>query len=89
MKNITPNQGAKIIAKIYPRAIIKGCLEYPGFYLYMIGSVVDNGPSATGHVFDAVDKKTGKHFLYDILDNPEGFRKAKKINIKTVLDKVI
>lgn len=31
-----------------------------------------------GHIFNAVDKKSGRIFLYDILSNLEEYQKAKK-----------
>lgn len=66
---------------------LRSCLDFGKFFLFIMGRL-DLGPEErcfTGTVFDAVDKKTGRCYKYDITTNPSAYQKAKRIDIKSVL----
>lgn len=38
---------------------------------------------------DAVDKKTGRIFIYDITEDYDAYKKAKVVKVETIFDKKI
>ena len=46
--------------------------------------VADDGDYFTGTVFDAIDKKTGRIFEYDITDDSDAYEKAKPVSVDTI-----
>lgn len=74
---------------ILPRVL--SCLDFKSFYLFSFAPefVNINNGYLTGTIFDAVDKNTGKKFLYDISTDIEAYENAKTVEIETFLDEKI
>lgn len=86
---ISLKNAIRIIKREYPEYRISSCLDYDNFYLFIVAPLLFTEPIVNGHVFDAVDKKTGKLFQYDILDNPDAFLNAKEIEVNDVLNRKV
>lgn len=88
---ITVNEAYDIAKQKYDFARLMCSLEFDSFYLFSFAPLFMDTTTGyyTGTEFDAVDKKDGRTFLYDITSDPDAFEKAKPIQIKTFLDERI
>lgn len=85
---MSPQEAFKVIEKEYPLCKVRTCLDFGRFYLFSIAPmhVSENDKYYTGTAFDAVDKKTGSHFIYDITTNLAAYEKAKELAVDTIWD---
>lgn len=67
---------------------VRGCLDFGTFFLFNLAPMyIDNSENyETGTEFDAVDKKTGRVFTYDITSDPDAFINAKEVSAKSLFD---
>ncbi len=88
---ITPEAAYDVIKKKYDLPKILSCLEFDNFYLFSVAPALVNTSNGyfTGTTFDAIDKKSGKHFYYDISTDLDAFENAKSITISTFLDRKV
>lgn len=88
---LNPEEAYKIAKQQHNFSKLLSCLDFGIFYLFSFAPLLENTNDGylTGTTFDAVDKKTGKYFLYDITNDLSLYDKAKEIKINTVLDEVI
>lgn len=88
---LSPEEAYEIAKQEHEFPKLLSCLDFGNFYLFSFAPLLMNTSDGylTGTTFDAVDKKTGKYFLYDISENMELYEKAKEIKIKTELDEVV
>lgn len=85
---IKPENIEDIFSKEFPDYYIRGVKDMGKFYLIFKApyNVLPNEFTASGKVFDALDKLTGKFSEYDITSNPILYRNAKDVDIKTLMD---
>ncbi len=85
---MTPEEAYGILTKGSSLKRLGGCLDFGNFYVFCIVRWFEDPKDnyLSGTVFDAVDKKTGKIFEYDITSDPDAYFNAKEISIKTMLD---
>lgn len=76
---ISAENAKKIIQDLKPDEKISQMLEFPEFYLCMMVPKKATKPIETGRVFDAIRKKNGEWFDYDITSDPDAYFKAKVI----------
>lgn len=85
---MTPEYAYKLLSKIKPAYDVGGCLDFGKFYVFCLIPFYNIGDETydSGTVFDAVDKRTGKIFEYDLTSDPDAYNNAKEIDIKTIFD---
>lgn len=78
----------KIASKELKINNIRGCMDLGSFYIFSLApiNVSDNENYVTGTVFDAVDKRTGKMFPFDITSDIGLYMNGKPVKIKGILD---
>lgn len=82
---LTANECYEKIMKKYPGSRLTGCLEFKNFFLFSLIPPWFSGENyLTGTTFDAVDKRNGKMFEYDITSDIEAYHNANKIEIETI-----
>lgn len=86
---ITPEQAYKNVKKVYPVSKLIRCLDFGSFYLFVLGPIGDSEPALIGHIFNSVDKRTGKVFLYDVLSDLDAYERSKIIPVKTEMDMIV
>lgn len=87
---ITAEQAYKILSKDMPASIVKTCLDFGSFFAFSLAPItVGSGTYYTGTTMDAVDKKTGRVFEYDILSDIDAYEKAEEVSVETVFNKVL
>lgn len=66
----------------------RSCLDFGSFFVFCVApmNVRDTDSYFTGTTFEAVDKKTGKIFDYDITSDVDAYENAKNIHIDSFLD---
>lgn len=79
------------IRKRHPLSYVTQCAEFPKFYLFMMRPyrVGPNEPYYTGTQFDAVDKTTGRIFLYNITEDPAAYKAAKWIEVDNIMNRKV
>lgn len=85
---MTGQEAFDIIRKQKPLVKVRGCLDYGTFYVFCLAPIYvnDDEEYSTGTVMDAVDKKTGRVFMYDISSDIDAYERAKTVNVSDVLD---
>lgn len=85
---MTGQEAFEIIRKRKPLVKVRGCLDYGTFYAFCLAPIYvnDNEEYFTGTVMDAVDKKTGRVFMYDISSDIDAYERAKNVDISDVFD---
>lgn len=87
---IDANQAYNILSVNHPASIVKTCLDFGSFFAFSLAPFyIGSETYYTGTTLDAVDKKTGKIFEYDILSDLDAYEKAKEIDVKTMYDQKI
>lgn len=88
---LNSREAYKKIRKRRPFSRVHSCLEFDNFFAFSIAPfyISDKEQYLTGPFFTAVDKRTGKIYPYNILDNPEAYEKAKSIKIDTIFDEKV
>lgn len=87
---LNAEQAYKILTKEKPASIVKSCLDFGKFFAFSLAPItIGKETYYTGTVMDAVDKRTGKTFEYDILSDVKAYEKAKEVDVKTVYDKEV
>lgn len=88
---INQDEAYNIARKKYNFPKLLSCLEFDSFYLFSFAPLLTDVSDGyfTGTIFDAVDKKDGRLYLYDITSDLDAFEKAKSIKIETILDKKV
>lgn len=81
-----PQEAFAIIEKEYPLCKLRSCLDFGTFFVFSITPmyVKDDDTYYSGTEFDAIDKRTGRHFFYDITSDFAAYQKAKEIPIDTL-----
>lgn len=86
---MTAKEAYDILCKKYGQLQqVIGCLDYGNFYIFSLApmDVTVDGTYYTGTQFDAVDKKTGRTFVYDITSDLDAYERAKPVEVETVYD---
>lgn len=88
---MTGQEAYSILSKDYPAHKVLGCLDFGDFFVFSLCPLdkVSNETYYTGTVMDAVDKKTGKVFKYDLTDDIEAYQNAEEVDIKDVFSQKI
>lgn len=83
---ITAQKAYSILSKDYPAHKILGCLDFGSFFVFSLCPLdkISDETYYTGTIMDAVDKKTGKTFKYDLTDNIEAYQNAKEVEVNDV-----
>lgn len=83
-----PQEAYEIIKKQYPLHRLRGCLDFGRFYAFCIAPIYvdDDEDYLDGTTLDAVDKRTGRLFDYDITSDIAAYERATKVNVKTLFD---
>lgn len=80
---LTPKKAYAILKTHFPEKVVKGCVEFSTFYgFYMVAQELENEELITGRFVDAVDKKSGRIFSYDIFGDMNAYRNARNINVR-------
>lgn len=78
----------EILRKDFPLSKVRTCLDFKTFFAFFLVPL-DIGNSETylfGTMIDAVDKKTGKTFKYDLSSDYDAYERAKPVEIEMFLD---
>lgn len=88
---MTPQEAYNILYKHYPLSRVNACLDYGNFYVFsLIPADIPTGETYyTGTIFDAVDKRTGKVFKYDITSNIDAYENAKNVSVVDIFSQKI
>lgn len=88
---MTPQKAYNILSKDYPMSRVIACLDYGYFYVFsLIPADIPSGETYyTGTVMDAVDKKTGKVFKYDLTSDIDAYENAKNVSVMDVFSQKI
>ena len=88
---MTAEEAYKILSKEYPAMKVRTCLDFGSFFAFCLApiNVEDTDEYMTGTCMDAVDKKTGRTFIYDITTDLDAYERAKEVKCKTIYDKPI
>lgn len=88
---ITATDGYNKIKKSHILDKLTDCLDFGSFYVYFFKplDLKDNDVNLSGTFFDAIDKKNGRHFMYDLTSDYEAFENAKKVHITDLYDNTI
>ena len=83
---MTANKAYRILAERDPLSKVRWCLDYGGFFVFCLAPIYidDNKQYYCGTVMDAVDKKTGRVFQYDILSEPLAYERATEVKVDTI-----
>lgn len=89
--NLTAQDAYSIIHEKYPTEKVRSCLEYDDFFLFVMAPlyVLDSESYCPGTVFDAVDKRTGRMFEYDITTDIDAYDRAANVKIDTFFSKAV
>lgn len=81
--SLTPQKAYSILKSKFPEKVVKGCVEFPAFYgFYMVEREFAQEKLISTQFVDAVDKKTGKVFEYDIFSDMSAYRLARNIDVR-------
>ncbi len=81
----TPQKAYTILKMQRPNKVAKACVEFSNFYaFYMIEKELFHEPLISSRFVDAVDKKSGKTFEYDMFSDMNAYRNARNINVRTL-----
>lgn len=88
---MTPQEAYNILSRDYPMSRVNACLDYGGFYVFsLIPADIPLGETYyTGTVMDAVDKRTGKAFKYDLTSDVDAYENVKNVSIIDVFSQKI
>ena len=88
---MTGGDAYKILSKEYPLMRVRTCLDFGSFFAFCLAPLyVSNSDNyEVGTCLEAVDKKTGKVFIYDILSDVDAYENAKEVIVKTIFDTTI
>ena len=88
---ITAQEGYLRLLNKHPLEKIDICLDMGVFWLYMFRPIdmKDGETNLCGTIFDAIRKRDGKYYLYDISSKPNVLKKAKKVEIKDFYDAIL
>lgn len=88
---MTAQEAYDIIKQKYPLSVVRSCLEYDDFYLFVMCpiNIKADEDYESGTVYDAVDKETGRCYQYDILTDLDAYDKAKEVHVNTIFDKTV
>lgn len=78
----------EILRKSYPFSQVRGCLDYGSFFVFFLAPInIPNGEGYfIGTIMDAVDKKTGRVFKYDLMEDIDAYERAKNVSILDIYD---
>lgn len=85
---LTAEECYKIASKELKVNKVRGCKDLGKFYIFSLApiNISDDDDYVTGTTFDAVDKQTGRLFIFDVMSNISLFEKGKSVKIKGILD---
>lgn len=88
---MTAEEAYKILSIEHPMMRIRSCLDFGSFFAFCLApiNVKDTDEYMIGTCMDAVDKKTGRTFIYDITTDYQAYEKAKEVKVKTIYNKSI
>lgn len=76
----------KLVKPEHPDDVLTFCKDFGNFYVFgFVPKGVDPEGYFGGTFYDAVNKKTGEYFMYDILSDPKAWLNSKKIDLKTLI----
>lgn len=85
---LTAKQAYKVLSKDNPASIVKSCLDFGSFFAFSLAPItIGDKVYYTGTTMDAVDKKTGMIFEYDITSDIDAYENAKEVSIDTVFNR--
>lgn len=85
---MTATEAYSILCKKYSLMRVRACLDFGGFFAFCLAPlyVKDNDAYDVGTCMEAVDKKTGRIFIYDITSDVDAYHKAKPMDVNTIFD---
>lgn len=85
---MTATDAYNILCKEHHLMKIRTCLDFGGFFAFFLAPlyVEDSEDYMTGTCMEAVDKKTGRTFVYDILTDIDAYHEAKPVNVNTIFN---
>lgn len=88
---MTSNEAYNILVRSDKSKIFmtcSSCLDFGTFFVFSLRPMGDESDVYfSGTVFDAVDKKTGRVFAYDITSDLDAYDTAKSVPVETFLDR--
>ena len=83
---ITAKDGYNKVKKSHILDELTDCLDFGSFYVYFFKplDMKDDGTNLSGTFFDAIDKKSGRHFMYDLTSDYDAFENAKKVRVSDI-----
>lgn len=80
---LTPQKAYSILKSKFPEKVVKGCVDFPAFYaFYMVKKEFAQEKLISTQFVDAVDKKTGRVFDYDIFSDMSAYRNARNVDVR-------
>lgn len=88
---MTATEAYKILSKEHPLMRVRSCLDFGAFYGFFLApmNVEDDEDYAVGTCMEAVDKKTGNMFIYDITSDLDAYDRAKVVEVQTIFDRKV
>lgn len=88
---MTANEAYNILSKKKPLMRVRSCLDFGNFFAFFLAplSISDDESYMAGTCMDAIDKKTGRTFIYDITTDYDAYERATPVKVKTIYDKPI
>lgn len=88
---MTANEAYKILSKKHPMMKVRSCLDFGSFFAFCLAplNVKDTDEYMTGTCMEAVDKKTGRVFIYDITSDLDAYEQAKEVKVTTIFDEYV
>lgn len=86
---MTANDAYSKLKRRYPDLmIVKFCKDFGSFFLFGLAPLdaPEGETYRTGRLFDAVDKKTGRIYKYDITSDIDAYYDSIDVEVNTIFD---
>ena len=85
---MTANEAYEILSKTNPGMRVRTRLDFGPFFGFCLApfDVKDDEQYDIGTCLDAVDKKTGRVFIHNILDDLDAYEKSIEVKVTTLFD---
>lgn len=85
---MTAEKAFDIVKKNHPTERLNTCLDFGKFYTFSFIPINVSNPFDyfTGSIVEAVDKRSGRVYFYDLTSNYNAYERAKKVDIADVFN---
>jgi hypothetical protein len=88
---MTANDAYEILTRNNALVRVRCCLDFDSFFAFCLAPIYvrDDDEYLSGTILQAVDKKSGKVFDYDITSDIDAYEKAIETKVNTFFDRII